>query len=151
MDPKFVKEVTKRIQAEARKPRTAKRRSTADLKKLDRQINDLAETICEVGRSDILTAKLRDLEERRQELASQISTTSRSSKIVTGADDKWREIVGNFEDLRYYATPDELESARAEIREIVGEVLMIEKGTHVFAQTKLNENMGFNAGAEKRT
>ncbi len=71
--------------------------------------------------------------------------------MVTGAPDKWREIVSNLEDLRHYATPDEIESARAEIREIVGEVLMIEKGTHVFAQTKLNENMGFNSGAEKRT
>ena len=44
-----------------------------------------------------------------------------------------------------------MESARAEIREIVGEVLMIERGAHVFAKTKLNENMGFNAGAQKRT
>ena len=25
---------------------------------------------------------------------------------------------------------------------------MVENGTHVFAQTNLNENMGFNAGAE---
>ncbi len=44
-----------------------------------------------------------------------------------------------------------MDSARAAIREIVGEVLMVEKDSHVFAQTNLNENMGFNAGAEKRT
>ena len=77
--------------------------------------------------------------------------TTPTSHLTTGAPEKWREIVGNLEDLRHYATPDEVESARAEIREIVGEVLMIEKGTHVFAKTKLNENMGFNDGAQKRT
>ena len=128
-----------------------KRWEKMDIAKLDRQINDLAETICEVGRSDILTAKLRDLEGQRDRLASQVAAPRSTFNLVTGAQDKWREIVGNLEDLRHYATPDEVESARAEIREIVGEVLMIEKGTHVFAKTKLNENMGFNAGAQKRT
>ena len=44
-----------------------------------------------------------------------------------------------------------MDSARAAIREIVGEVLMVEKDSHVFAKTKLNENMGFKNGAEKRT
>ena len=121
------------------------------MKKLDRQINDLAETICDVGRSDILTAKLKELEAERQKLSAQNSGRRAVSKFVVGTADKWREIVGHLEDLRHYATPDEVESARAEIREIVGEVLMIEKGTHVFAQTKLNENMGFYSGAEKRT
>ena len=41
-----------------------------------------------------------------------------------------------------------MESARAAIRDIVGEVLVVEQGTHVFAKTKLNENMGFKSGAE---
>ncbi len=150
LDPKFVKEVTRRIRASARRT-PPKPTLASDIKKLDRQISDLAETICEVGRSNILTAKLRDLEEQRERLASQVSSVASATKMVTGAPDKWREIVSNLEDLRHYATPDEIESARAEIREIVGEVLMIEKGTHVFAQTKLNENMGFNSGAEKRT
>ena len=150
LDPKFSKAMAREIRKRAwARPKAISHAS--ELKKLDRQINDLAETICEVGRSDILTAKLRELEERRERLVSQVSSTASVNKIVTGASDKWREIVSNLENLRHYATPDEMESARAEIREIVGEVLMIEKGAHVFAKTKLNENMGFNSGAQKRT
>ncbi len=151
LDPEFSKAMAREIRKRGRRPTPSNSTRKKDIAKLDRQINDLAETICEVGRSDILTEKLRELEGQRERLASQISTPMSASKLVTGAQEKWREIVGNLEDLRHYATPDEVESARAEIREIVGEVLMIEKGTHVFAKTKLNENMGFNAGAQKRT
>ena len=150
LDPKFSRAMAQEIRRRMRsKPRRGA--TKADIQKVDRQINDLAETICEVGRSDILTAKLRDLEGQRERLASQLSSSPGATKIVTGAQDKWCEIVSNLENLRNYATPDEIESARVELREIIGEVLMIEKGAHVFAQTKLNENMGFNSGAEKRT
>ena len=70
---------------------------------------------------------------------------------LADAAEKWREIVSNLEDLRHYAKPDELDSAREAIREIVGEISVFEKDSHVFAKTKLNENMGFESGAQKRT
>ena len=150
LDPEFSKAMAREIRRRAvSKPSNSTTKK--EFSKLDRQINDLAETICEVGRSDILTEKLRDLEERKEWLTSQVAARRTPSKLVTGASDKWHDVVSNLENLRHYATPDEMESARAEIREIVGEVLMIERGAHVFAKTKLNENMGFNSGAQKRT
>ncbi len=48
----------------------------------------------------------------------------------------------------HYAKPDEIDTARESIREIVGEVVVLEKEFHVFAYTKFNENMGFKSGAE---
>ena len=151
LDPSVIKEVTKQIRAEARRlTRSPTTTASVLLKKLDRQINDLAETICEVGKSDILTAKLKKLETERQSLKAK-SSSSTTCKLIAGTAEKWREIVGNLEDLRHYATPDEIDSARQALHEIVGEVSVVEKGTHVFAQTKLNENMGLNGGAEKRT
>jgi hypothetical protein len=151
LEPAFVKAVTKRIRAEARKGVASNIDVTHRVKKLDHQIRDLAETICEVGRSDILTAKLRELEAERQRLDTQISRASSPAKLLPGAADKWREIVSNLGNLKNYATHDEIGSARESIREIVGEVVVLEKDSHVFAYTKLNENMGLNSGAEKRT
>ncbi len=153
LDPAFAKEATRRVRAEARKQSapTVKADPSARRRALDRQINDLAETICEGGRADILTAKLKELEAERHSLNAQISIAPSRSKLLPGAADKWSEIVSNLGDLRHYARPDEMDSARAAIREIVGEVLMVEKDSHVFAKTKLNENMGFKNGAEKRT
>ena len=109
-----------------------------------------AETARQRAASDALTARLRELEERKADFED-VSRRAPAAKMVIGAESKWREIVGNLENLRHYATPDEITSAREAIREIVGEITVVEKGTHVFAQTMLNENMGLNSGAEKRT
>lgn len=49
-----------------------------------------------------------------------------------------------FGNLLEYADPDEIESARAAIREIACEVSVVEKDPNVFAYTKLNKNMGYN-------
>ena len=148
--PDFMKEITKRIRAEARKP-AAERKPASDLKKLDRQINDLAETICEVGRSDILTAKLKELEAERQKLNAQVSSSPATSKFLPGAAEKWREIVTNLENLNKYARQDEVDAARAALCGIIGEVTIVEEGPHVLAYPMLSKNVGYNSGAEKRT
>lgn len=44
-----------------------------------------------------------------------------------------------------------MEAARAALHEIIGEVLVVAKGPNVFAYSKLNENIGYKSGAEKRT
>jgi len=151
LDPAFAKAMANRVRAVARQKPKAKSAGTA-LKTLDRQIKDLAETICEVGRSDILTKKLKDLESEKRQLAADVSAQKATPvNLLAGAADQWTKIVSNLEDLRHYAKPDEMDSARAAIREIVGEISVFEKDSHVFAKTKLSENVGFKTGAQKRT
>ena len=150
LDPKFVKEVTQEIQRRARRPKTRPGTMKKQIAQVELQIQNVVDGIVAAGQSNALTTRLRDLEKRKAELEA-ISSSSPTSKIITGAESKWREIVGNLENLRHYATPDEISSAREAIREIVGEISVVEKGTHVFAQTMLNENMGLNSGAQKRT
>ena len=152
LDPEFVKEITKRIRALARHTPST-RTPASDLKKLDRQISDLAETICEVGRSDILTAKLKKLEAERQQKANVLdfSTRQTTPNLFEGAADQWTKIVSNLENLHKYAKPDEVESAREALKGIIGEVTIVEDGPHVVAYPKLNNNVGYNSGAQKRT
>ena len=148
LDPDFVKKVTKQIQHECRK-QPKKSTSVAEIRKLDQQIKDLAETICDVGRSDILSAKLKDLEERREELASQLSATP--TKMVAGAADQWKKVVSNLENLHKYARPDEVETAREALKGIIGEVKVAEEEHHVVAYPVIGNNVVYNSGAQKRT
>ncbi len=71
--------------------------------------------------------------------------------MLIGVGDKWREIVTNLENLNKYAQQDEVDAARSALRGIIGEVTLVEEGTHVIAYPKLSNNVGYNSGAEKRT
>ena len=71
--------------------------------------------------------------------------------LISGAADKWQEIVSDLENLRNYAEPDEVETARGLLREIIGEVEIREETDGVFAYTKLNAISVYKAGAQKRT
>ena len=117
---------------------------------LDRQINDLTETICEVGRSDILTAKLKELETERQHLPVR-QDRSRPAVLITDAADKWRDIVVDLESLNQVAQPDEMETARRLLREIIGEITVVEDDTGVIAYPKISSDAVYKSGAEKRT
>ncbi|MEX0708060.1 MAG: recombinase family protein [Woeseia sp.] len=145
LDPKVIKAMTKQIQAEARKQSVPKKQAAAKLKRIEKQIQDVTETLCEVGRSDALTAKLKALESEKRSLQRPATVP-----LVVGAEKKWRTIVGELENLRKYAQPDEMESARAALREIVGEVSVVEEGPHVVAYSKVNSAV-YKPGAEKRT
>ena len=150
LEPGFAKEmereIRKRVHAHEPQPSTKK-----DIAKFDRQINDLAETICEVGRSDILTAKLRDLEERKATLASYLANVESTTHLTVGAQDKWREIVSNLENIHKYAQPDEVETAREALKGIIGQVTVAEEKHHVVAYPMLGNNVVYNSGAQKRT
>ena len=146
--PEFAKEMTKRIRAIARKG--AVRRTpdqTSRRRELDRQINDLAETICEVGKSDILTAKLKKLEKEQSELTLNLANTPSMVHLTAGADTAWREVVENLESLHKYAKPDEVETARQALKGIIGEVTVVEEGGRVLAYPKLGQVFVDKTGA----
>ena len=145
LDPKVTKAMAKEIRKQARAP---KRDYKAELSKIDRQIDNVVESLVSVGKSEALTGRLRELESKRAEL--EISAAAKPVPIQAGAADKWAEVVGDLENLRNRATAGEIETARGLLREIIGEVSITEKPDGIFAYTRLNAT-GYKAGAEKRT
>ena len=125
-----------------------KRDIKAEIKVLDRQIENVVDSLVTLGSSEALTAKLRDLEEQKEGLASYVPVTT---DLIVGATEKWCEIASNLENLCDYADPDEVTTARGLIREIIGEIEVKETPDGVFAYTKLNSASGYKSGAQKRT
>lgn len=144
--PEFAKKIAQAIRKKARAPN---RDYKAELAKFDRQIKNVVDSIVDIGASSALSAKLKDLETRRERLLS--ASNAAPSSLVTGADKKWREIVGDLENLKDYAKPDEVERARSLLREIIGEVEIREEPAGTFAYVSVQTAGGYKDGAEKRT
>ncbi len=98
-----------------------------------------------MGRSDILTAKLRDLEDSKAQLTANMEVSI--SPIISGAADKWREVVENLESLHKYAKPEEVEEAREALKGIIGEVTVVEEGERILAYPKLGHTFVYKSGA----
>ena len=111
------------MQAEAREPDQSGA-PAAEIATLDRQIADVIETLVAVGKPEGLTAKLRELEQRKRVLGRQSAVVP---QLVNGAAAQWREIVSNLERLADYSTPDELETARTLLADYIGEVSVVER------------------------
>ena len=103
-----------------------------------------------MGRSDILSARLRDLEQERRILARTVTVSPSASELVLGIADRWRDVVEGLEQLPKRATAEEMEEARETLHALVGEVVVEEDGG-VFAYPKLNAEAVYNLGAEERT
>jgi site-specific DNA recombinase len=141
--PKVVRERERQIRLAARKPSGPDPK--VELAALDKQIADLADTIIAVGKSDVLTAKLRELEKQKRALAQQ---APRPAALLTGASDQWRELVTNLEHLGKYARPDEMELARAVIHDYIGEVSVIEDSRGVYGLVRMSNGAGYKSGAQ---
>ncbi len=147
--PEFAKEMAREIRkrVDDRPPSTTKK----DIAKLDRQIQNVVDSLTAAGQSDALTAKLRDLEERKYQLTGNLEKAAPAMFLTTGAQDKWHEIVSNLENIHKYAKPDEVEIAREALKGIIGEVTVVEEKHHVVAYPMLGANVVYNSGAQKRT
>lgn len=144
--PAFVKKMAAAIRKRARAP---KRDYKGEIAALDKQIANVVEGLVSAGSSKALTAKLRELETKRESLRSMSQAIP--TAIMAGADEKWRKIVSNLEDLRKCAEPDEVERARELLRHIIGEVEIREEPAGTFAIVCVQTAGGYNSGAEKRT
>ena len=56
----------------------------------------------------------------------------------------------DLENLNQYAKPDEMDSARGTLRQIIGEVTVVEDDTGVIACAKLSNDAVYKHGAENR-
>lgn len=141
-NPKVVKDRTRRIQAASQAPAT---NHQAELAALERQIADLADTIVAVGKSDGLTAKLRELEKQKRALAHQPPPVA---VLMAGAADQWRDLVANLDQIGKYAQPDELELARTIVHDYIGEVSVVEDVAGVYGLVRMSNGAGYKAGAQ---
>ena len=146
LDPRLIKEMTSRIRRQARAPKPDYK---AEIQRVDMQIQNVVDSLAAAGQSDALSNKLRELEDRRADFSAMSETPS--VPLLAGASDEWKKIVMNLENLRLYAQPDEIETARGLLREIIGEVEVREEPGGVFAYSKLNITAGDKGGAQKRT
>ena len=148
--PEVVKVATKQVRAEIRKQGRSKADNKSRIRVVSRQIDDLLETLIEVGKSEALTTKLRSLEKEKGELEKK--SVSSIHQLVPKISDHWREIVSNLERLGERAKPDELETARELLRGLIGEVKITEENGHIFGNTALLSNSaGYKSGAQERT
>lgn len=101
-----------------------------------------------MGKSEVLTAKLRELEKQKRTLAQQ---APRVPALTTGAADQWHELVTNLENLGKYARPDEMEIARTVIHDYIGEVSVVEDANGVYGLVRMSNGAGYKSGAQERT
>ena len=118
----------------------------AELVAVDKRSADLADTIIAVGKSDVPTAKLCELEKRKRALVQE--KTAAVPTIVTGGAEAWTEIVASLAQVGDKMTPDELEAAREIVHGYVGELSVVEKGDGVFGYTRLKSRAGYKSGAQ---
>jgi DNA invertase Pin-like site-specific DNA recombinase len=140
-----VKEMARQIRKRAKAP---KRNYAAEIAKLDRQIESVVDTLVSVGQSRALTARLKDLEGHKADLVV-ASQAASMQPILAGAEDTWKKIIGDLENLKDYTTPDQIEEARRLIRDIVGEVVVEETTDNVSIHAGLL--IGCKDGAQERT
>jgi len=143
LDGKIVKEMARQIRKQAMTP---KRDYKSEIHEIDQQIQNVVDSLATIGQSDALTGKLRDLEIRKVEMPTFVDPPN--MPLIESATEKWKEIVSDLENLRNCANPDEVESAREILREIIGEVEIREETDGVFAYTKLNAISVYKAGAQ---
>ena len=146
LDGDTVRQMAAQIGQQASGP---KRDIKGERAELDQQITHVVESLAAVGRSDALTAKLKELEGRRADLERFDESTV--EWLVVGAEDHWRALVADLENLRDYAEPHEVEQARVLLQEIIGEIEVREEPGGVFAYTRLNAATGYKDGAQERT
>ena len=70
---------------------------------------------------------------------------------MTRSPVKWREIVSNLENLREYAKPDEMETARGLLREIIGEVIVKEEPDGTYAYPTISAQSVYICGTGRGT
>ena len=143
--PKVAKERERQIRLASRKPSGPDPK--VELAAIDKQIADLADTIIAVGKSEVLTAKLRELEKQKRALAQQ---APRVPALTTGAPISGA-LVTNLENLGKYARPDEMEIARAVIHDYIGEVSVVEDASGVYGLVRMSNGAGYKSGAQERT
>ncbi len=151
--PSVLKELSKQVQAALRQmKRPDTRRLKANISQLDAQITNVVETLTAVGQSDALTAKLLQLEQDKAELLVRLASEKRPPAIVPNVSKLVRERIETLERLPEspYADAAVMDKARSALRDLLGEVTVVEESDGVFARVDMGRAC-ITSGAEERT
>lgn len=151
--PGVIREVSKQLQARLRQgKRPNKARLKRDLKLVERQIENVVDSLSTIGTSKALTAKLRQLEADRATLQAQIAAGPAPVQIVPDVGRHVRSVIETLESLPENPHRDDelMDKARTALRGLLGEVTVIEEPTGVFAELQLGRAC-ITVGAEERT
>jgi len=151
--PSVLKELSKQVQAALRQmKRPDTRRLKANISQLDEQITNVVESLTAVGQSDALTAKLQQLEQDKAELLVQLASEKRPPTIVPDVTKLVRERIETLERLPEspYADAAIMDKARLALRDLLGEVTVVEESDGVFARVDMGRAC-ITYGAEERT
>ena len=138
--PSVLKELSKQVQAALRQvKRPDTRRLKADIRQLDDQIKNVVDTLTAVGQSDALTAKLRQLEQDKAELLVRLASEKRPPTIVPNVTKLVRERIETLERLPEspYSDAAVMDNARVALRDLIGEVTVVEEPDGVFARVDM--------------
>ncbi|MGH8194920.1 MAG: zinc ribbon domain-containing protein [Woeseiaceae bacterium] len=151
--PGVIKELSKRVQSRLREMKQPdKGRLKRDLKLIERQIDNVVESLSTIGTSEALTAKLRQLEADKAALAAQMAVRPAPVQIVPDVAKHVRQVVNSLETLPENPHRDNalMDKARVALRGLLGNVTVIEESAGVFAELQLGRAC-ITAGAEERT
>lgn len=151
--PAFIKDLSKRVRARLRDQKTPNKANLGrDLKLIESQINNVVESLSAIGTSDALTARLRRLELDRAALLAQIAHKPAPVEFVPDVSKHVGRIVNQLEKLPEHPHCDAelMEKARAGLRGLLGEIVVIEESDGVYAQIEMGRAC-ITHGAEKRT
>ncbi len=141
LDPELVKVVTKRIRKEVSRSMAPKGPSAAaKLTELDEQIANVVDSLATMGKSAALTAKLKELEHKRQGVAVSTADSPPEPTTLINAADIWTKIVSNLEILHKVARQDQVDEAREALQGIIGEVTIVEEGDNIVAYPEISHN-----------
>lgn len=150
--PKVIKSMAKEVRSRLRKIERPNRSSLeAELKRIERQIGNVVDSLSSVGTSHALTAKLRELEEDQARVKDQLVAEASPPRIVPNVEKALRERVKLLDELpRDCADPDLMEKARASVKAMLGDVRVVEDSAGIYAEVDFGRAY-INYGAEERT
>ncbi len=154
LDRAVIKTMAKQVRTRLREvQRPDKRLLEAELEGLEKQIAYVVDSLLSaVGRSEALTAKLKDLEAAKARVAAQLSAEVVPPRIVPDVESALRERVQMLECLPRDCTDDPalLEKARMSVKAMLGEVAVTEDGDAIYSEIDIGRAYIKN-GAEERT
>lgn len=161
--PGVLRELTKRVQARLRELKTPdKGKLQRDLRLVERQIENVVESLSSLGMSEALTAKLRQLEADRAALKARIAANPAPPEIVPDVQKHVRSVIeglervavplkgGSVPDGYRKVDPETMHRVRTGLRGVLGEVKVIEEPSGIFAELDVGRAC-ITAGAEERT
>ena len=101
-----------------------RRRFADELERVSAQIANVVDSLASVGKSAAFTSRLRDLEQRKIELAARVAQRPAKLQIVPDVEKPFRDVIDKLEHLprRVKADPTTLHRVRRELQDYLGPV-----------------------------